>query len=629
MSEYIPVRFSHLLGFAGIGAVVRAEDGLYTVIDSSKWSGHHFLPYVERVRLSLGIDQELHEPPKGKVDKNGRVQGTTVPGIRFPSWMRCRACGLMHWQWWKQPYAPNVGPICVHCGKPLEQFPWVMIDTDGRMDDVPWHWLLHRGDSCKEDRRSPHLTLIDNRSAVSSMPTADGASGTSKRWTLRCENCKPCHETKPCRNCDKCRDCKHPRHLDEREAEHAGLSFIRHQPWRPDNPGGDGSTAEIHVVDVSDPRLYSVPPCSALVIPPESRVRRGSVLDRLYCNRSQLSPILSAHNPNGAIRQAASALNCSVKEVRDALQEIQGGYPLYGQVFTPGQLLGDEYRAITTPFDPAEDEDFVTFHRTAQWRELGDCMADRRPQVALVSQLIELKRLREVRVFKGFTRVGGEAVVPPDVDGLVNWLPAIDLFGEGVFFSIDESILKPWERQAGFKARLDTLQRRYAPSGLSNHNEIWLPGGRITARFMLLHTLAHLLIRQVEASAGYPAASLKERLYCGPDMAGILIYVAVPDIAGSLGGLSELSTPKRFLTLLNAALAKADWCSLDPVCSEHEGQGPHLLNFAACHGCALIPEPSCLFGNELLDRTFVKGDDGHGIVGIVDYAEKYLDGAGS
>ncbi|MBN8439634.1 MAG: DUF1998 domain-containing protein [Candidatus Accumulibacter sp.] len=608
MSEPISVRFSHLLGFAGVGSIVRSKDWLYTVIDTSKWPQHTFLPYVERVRLSLELAQELHEPPQGKLGPKGHVQGATVPGIRFPSWMRCRKCGLMHWQWWNQMPSPNVRPRCTQCRTSLDQFPWVMIDTDGRMDDVPWHWLLHHNGPCKEDRGNPHLYLIDNRSAVSSAPTSGAAARKSKRWTLNCSK----------KGCPACRD------LDEKEAAYDNPRFFRHQPWRWDNPGKEGSEARVLIVDVSNPGLYAVPHCSALVIPPESRVTRGSVLDRLYCNRSVLVPILDAKNPGPLIRQAKTNLNCERHEVDNAIAEIRKGFPLYGQVFTPGQLLEDEFKAIVTPFDPAEGEDFVTFHRSTAWLQLSTQYAEQRHLICLVSRLIEVKRLREVRVFRGFSRAGGE-IVPPDIDGTADWLPAIDLFGEGLFCCLDEALLREWEQQPAFANRLEMLQRRYAQSGLTNHNELWLPGGCITPRFMLLHTLAHLLIRQIEASAGYPAASLKERLYCGPDMAGILIYVAVPDIVGSLGGLSELSQPERFLGLLAATLDKADWCSLDPVCSEHEGQGPHLLNFAACHGCALIPEPACLFGNELLDRSFVKGDAGLGIVGIAEHSRRHAE----
>ena len=118
------------------------------------------------------------------------------------------------------------------------------------------------------------------------------------------------------------------------------------------------------------------------------------------------------------------------------------------------------------------------------------------------------------------------------------------------------------------------------------------------------------MIRELDAGAGYPAASLKERIYCATGnepMAGILIYVAVPDEEGSLGGLMELAKPHRFLRFLTKAFESATWCSLDPVCSEQEGHGPDLLNRAACHACALLPETSCDHENVLLDRVFVNG----------------------
>ena len=65
----------------------------------------------------------------------------------------------------------------------------------------------------------------------------------------------------------------------------------------------------------------------------------------------------------------------------------------------------------------------------------------------------------------------------------------------------------------------------------------------------------------------------------------------------------ELAKPERFLRLLNGAFEAATWCSLDPVCSEQEGHGPDLLNRAACHACALVPETSCPYGNVLLDGS--------------------------
>ena len=95
----------------------------------------------------------------------------------------------------------------------------------------------------------------------------------------------------------------------------------------------------------------------------------------------------------------------------------------------------------------------------------------------------------------------------------------------------------------------------------------------------------------------------------------------MPDVAGSLGGLAELAAPERLLPLLCRVFDHADWCSLDPVCAEHQGQGPALLNRAACHACTLIPEPCCAFGNVLLDRTFIKGNRETALPGLLDRVE--------
>jgi hypothetical protein len=191
------------------------------------------------------------------------------------------------------------------------------------------------------------------------------------------------------------------------------------------------------------------------------------------------------------------------------------------------------------------------------------------------------------------------------------------LYGEGIFLVLNEEWLRKWEQTPAVVSRLDSLLPRYAQSDRDDPNPL-------TTRFMLLHTLSHLLMRQIEFEGGYPAASLIERLYCDKNtkcdktgkpkpMAGILIHVAVPDVAGSLGGLAELSEPRRFLGILIRALEHSRWCSLDPVCSKHEGQGPGLLNRAACHACVLVPEPTCEYSNTLLDRGFVKGDAENGL----------------
>ena len=174
------------------------------------------------------------------------------------------------------------------------------------------------------------------------------------------------------------------------------------------------------------------------------------------------------------------------------------------------------------------------------------------------------------------------------------------------FFTLNENILTKWEQLEAVRDRAKQVAERYAKSNLFIAEDI-----TTAPRFLLLHTLAHLLIREFEKVAGYPAASLNERIYCSraEKIAGVLIYTAVPDVVGSLGGIVESSEPKSFLKILSGAFKQAQWCSLDPVCAESQGQGPGHLNRAACHACLLLPETSCDYANVFLDRVLVKGND--------------------
>ncbi len=596
-TELIPVRLSHLLRHCSVGAIVRGPDYLMTVKDIREWTDKSGKPagepirYVDGVRSALGINQELREPPVAKALDTGRVEGECVPAQRFPSWMRCPSCGLLHYKPWrglsqgeKSRCQESDTKKCQN--KPqLEQAPWALIHVDGHMADVPWHFLAHPKEGkgaqnqqqCRADWNDPYLRLIDK-----------GASGRQ----LRCERCKATS--------------------DFGDNLQIRYGKTRQQPWIRDEAEAIDSLAM--VLEINDARVHAPQTCNALVIPPESRIRKGSVVDRLYSSSPKLKKIEQAKTPlarKGALNLIASELRCSVPQIEDALNEIGKGYPLYGENITQGILLESEYQALCDALpDVADDEDFVTSHHTQDWKALIRTLPDgTKPGkiIKAVSQLIAVNRLKEIVVLKGFKRLGQEGtLVPPDIVGESTWLPALELYGEGVFFSLNEDLLGRWESHPALGERSNDFRRRFAATGLRFDPEVI-----VTPRFLLLHTLAHLLIRQLETEAGYPAASLKERIYCTAGklpMSGILVYVAVPDVVGSLGGLAELATPERFLLLLSSVFDHAEWCSLDPVCSEHGGQGPSLLNRAACHVCALIPEPSCAYGNVLLDRTFIKGD---------------------
>ena len=592
-SELIPIRLSHLLGHSGVGAIVRGANGLVVVQDTRQWtdrqgSAGKLIPYVERVRAALGLEEQLYEPPVAKELANGQVDGTCVPATRFPTWMRCPSCGSMYrWPWRKDQ--PDNAPHCKYQGcknhPQLEQVTWVLAHPEGYLADVPWHFLAHQG---VRDPSQHNCKIKDQLQLIE--------RGYEER-ILRCGACRAGTRF--------------------RGDERVGFGQGRMQPWTKDDlvspieVGEQGDQDLAQVLAINDTRVYVPVAEPVLVIPPESRVRKGTVVDCLYRNSGDRSRIDGARTPlarKGVIRTLATEYRCTTKDIETALADLAQGYPLYGENLTPGQLRESEFKAFLEVLpDQREDEDLVTRNRSNEWRELGmsvDLDTNEQKTVNGVRHLVRVDRLKAVKVFKGFSRLGGEEIVPPDIVGESDWLPAIELYGEGIFLALNEDRLKVWEQTPAVVSRLNRLLPRFAQSGRDVPNPL-------TTRFMLLHTLSHLLMRQIESECGYPVASLIERIYCAsaPEpMAGILIHVAVPDIAGSLGGLAELSGPRRFLGILIRALEHSRWCSLDPVCSEHEGQGPGLLNRAACHACALVPEPACEYGNTLLDRGFVKDD---------------------
>ena len=115
---------------------------------------------------------------------------------------------------------------------------------------------------------------------------------------------------------------------------------------------------------------------------------------------------------------------------------------------------------------------------------------------------------------------------------------------------------------------------------------------------------------ELSLDAGYPVASLRERVYSGEGQSGILVYTASADSAGSLGGLSAQSQPDRIWAVVQNAIRRARWCSSDPVCIESTGSGADALNLAACHACVLLPETSCERMNHVLDRATLVGRPG-------------------
>jgi hypothetical protein len=240
-----------------------------------------------------------------------------------------------------------------------------------------------------------------------------------------------------------------------------------------------------------------------------------------------------------------------------------------------------------------------------------------------------VERLRETRVFCGFERLirarDPLAGMPTSAmnqlflhppEAAIQWLPAVKNYGEGIYVELNELTVQHWladnaswleERlDREFVARMGNEASLVPPLQHNDQTVQW------AARYLLVHSLAHILINQMVFECGYSSAALKERLFVSSDpeapMTGFLIYTAAGDSEGSLGGLVRIGRPELFNPMVRRALARASWCSADPVCSEDlGGTGSRRTNKAACHACVLLPETACETINNGLDRAMVVG----------------------
>lgn len=241
-----------------------------------------------------------------------------------------------------------------------------------------------------------------------------------------------------------------------------------------------------------------------------------------------------------------------------------------------------------------------------------------RPWMSGVERIVLVHRLREVMAQVGFTRF---EAVSPDIDGEleigvrraslareITWLPAIENRGEGVFIQFRKESVDEWvarkdviDRGMRLLAGYDAWKEEHSGS----RKKFVEAGGLLP--YVLFHSFSHLLLTSVSLECGYPASSIRERIYSIPDVGyGVLLYTGTSDAEGTLGGLIQVG--RQIHNHIRNALEMGELCSNDPVCAQHEPANQHerrFLHGAACHGCLLISETSCEQHNEFLDRALV------------------------
>jgi Domain of unknown function (DUF1998) len=236
------------------------------------------------------------------------------------------------------------------------------------------------------------------------------------------------------------------------------------------------------------------------------------------------------------------------------------------------------------------------------------------PWDRFLRNVVKVHKLREVTCLYGFTRLEPPptsaeseldeiqlAVNGADLARSVEWLPAIEQFGEGIFLHIKPEFLKKWMDSPEIVAKASSLRDRERREA-ERFNR---PALHLGAGYWALHSLSHAFMAELALECGYPLSSLKERIYASgpghPDRFGLLIYTSTAGGQGTLGGLSSMA--ERACELLAHATERLALCSNDPICAEHgDGNDDYPLQGAACHACLLVPETSCESRNTRLDR---------------------------
>ncbi|BCO30130.1 hypothetical protein TspCOW1_02330 [Thiohalobacter sp. COW1] len=589
------VRPSQILWTYGPGALVDLPNLSVVVMGLERWDTERCLPVnearlLEAVRRVVGPQVErLRMPPFLKEEgaspfsAEGRIG---VPVRPFPRWLRCTRCQLL------AEYDSGLFEIKAHpfrtdrthfvhtnCEKransPVVPARFLLACRNGHLDDFPWHWFVHGGSSeCKGTLR------FVERSA--SLQTAD--------LMVKCDSCGA---TRPMslafgsegrEHLPACRG-RHP-HLDryeECDADPRTILLGATNGWFP-------VTLSVLSIPLGDDRL------SQLVL-------EGWEYFADVESPEELKVVVKTLTKSGSL---PGIERYDAQEVWKTIQDLHAG-TTGAVVVSEGDIKQPEWDVLTDP-SPPEDWPHFLSRKSEVPTQFGD----------LLEEVLLLERLREVNALIGYTRVEApEETTDPDERPPMadlsrhkpEWIPASEVHGEGIFIRFREDAVRAWEGKPAVaeRDRMLLAGHRAWRSARGLAPDEGYPGNR----YAMLHTFAHLLIRELALECGYNAASIRERIYASADptssMAGVLLYTAAADSDGTLGGLVELGKPENLGRLIEHALIRAGICSSDPLCSEHDAATDKSLHGASCHACAFVAETSCERGNRYLDRALLVG----------------------
>lgn len=581
----------------GVGAMVDFPDQTLMTAAPEYWEKKVIRIHDERLEKALEVDFFGMPGGQGKYDWG-------IAYSRFPEWYFCPKCRIFKpLKLWVNEYLKKATskqkendpymrkPRCMECKQGLVPSRIVVACNKGHIDDFPWVLWAH-GKKESGICENPVLTF----------ETGATASAGLEGINIRCKNCNSRATLKGA--------------FDKDALDKIGYICSGRMPWKN------------HSVDcVEFPRamqrgassLYYPKVVSSLVIPPYSDKINDRIVNSVGYN--DILRIISDYEEDEKIDRIKKRID---KWAEDIARELSADITVVKNILSRRLLNSDNGEKPDANGMNYRIEEFEALSGMISINDLnGNDFVREETNIEMYSipfikNISLIHKIREVRALTGFTRLNPPDPYAPEetIHGFVSskepqtrWYPGYEVRGEGIFIEFDNSEIAKWIERNNEKIR----QRvRIINSHYQSSYQGEITSREITPKFILLHTIAHLLIRQLSFECGYTAASLRERLYCSEqddkiEMSGILIYTASGDSEGTLGGLVRQGYWDCLPRIFRKAIEFGELCSNDPVCITSKGQGRDALNLAACHSCGLLPETSCEEFNVFLDRGLVVG----------------------
>lgn len=592
----------------------------------------------ERLQKLLGVEFLLKPFPYTENSLTNNF--LKIPAMRFPGWHHCvnPKCGSM-----KKIKLSTHDPYiaCNKCNSKMIPVRFVAVCQQGHIQDIPFKEWVHKG-PVPNDGKLHTLRY-----------SANSGSGDLGSIFISCNDCK---KVKPrslagIMNVFKDED---EDYIYDSALSRIGLEKDNDLKFSASNPNTQeinpsGKFCEGHKPWLGLNGVKNPDECGnhlRVLIRGGSNIHYSNIQSALFLPKTK-------EDINEYAQRVIEKTDGGLKELKEYYEQQSNGDLLKLILKNKSEVkdnlisVDELFKEIVSQFEEDVNEQDVYDEKDIRWEEYQYILKGRNSEnsdfKAVVqdinsyegcdelknyfSNIVLIEKLKETRVFTGFSRITpnrGDLKERKELlsNKPVKWLPAYQVHGEGIFLEFNSDKLEKWAINADeyFK----NLIKRYH-SAMSNRKKDYEKRD-INPAFVMMHTFAHLLIKRLCYNCGYGSSSLREKIYFSSEnehkMNGILIYTSSGDSEGSLGGLVRQGKEEHLGKLIRDSVADAEWCSADPVCSDvgqDAGQGPDNVNGSACHNCCLVPETSCEEFNSILDRAAVVGTLENRDIGFFNY----------